>query len=53
MREKEEEKNFENCPEEIKKYKEIILFNKSELEKMKKINVKVETIGETSAKICN
>ena len=46
IRELEEEKKLEECPKEIYEYKDIIVFNKLEMEKLSKEKVEISKIGE-------
>ena len=45
IRKEEEIRKLQECPQEIIDYKDIIVFNKSEFDKMKKENVEISRIG--------
>ena len=46
IRDKEEEEKLMNCPEEINEYKDIIVFKREEVEKLRKEEVEVSVIGD-------
>ena len=46
IRDEEENRRLETCPAEVIEYKNAIVFNKEIMNKMKKEEVKVETVGE-------
>ena len=45
LRREREEEELQKCPEEIKDYNKLIIFNKEEIEKLKKEDVEVTVIG--------